>query len=109
MGCISNTSFVVLINGAASLFFKAERDLRHGFPLSPLIFLLVVEGLSRFLTDAVRRGDLSGLEVVPGLHLTHLLFVDDILLFFNGSRRDIVCLHKGTTLFKVATGMQINL
>jgi hypothetical protein len=35
--------------------------------------------------------------------------VDDILLFCNGSRRDVDYLHRGITLFKVATGMQINL
>lgn len=109
MGCISITSFVVLINGEASPFFKAERGLRQGCPLSPLIFLLVVEGLSRFLTYAVKRGDLTGLELAPSLHLTHLLFVDDILLFCNGSRRDINYLQRGITLFKVATGMKINL
>ena len=53
MGCISTASFAVLINGATSPFFKAERGLRQGCPLSPLIFLLVAEGLSRFLIDVV--------------------------------------------------------
>ena len=109
MGCISTASFAVLINGAASPFFKAERGLRQGCPLSPLIFLLVVEGLSRFLIDAIWKRDLTGLELASGLQLTHLLFVDDILLFCNGSRRDVDCLHRGITLFKVTTGMQINL
>lgn len=53
MGCISTASFAVFINGAASPFFKAERGLRQGCPLSPLIFLLVAEVLSQFLIDAV--------------------------------------------------------
>ena len=53
--CITTASFVVLINGAASHFFHAERGLRQGCRLSPLLFLLVVEGLSRAILDAKRR------------------------------------------------------
>ena len=87
-------------------FFKSR--LRQGCPLSPLIFLLVVEVLSQFLTDAARRGELTGLVLAPGINLTHLLFVNDILLFCRGTKRDIDYLHKGLTLFKIETGILIN-
>ena len=46
MSCNTTVSFSVLINGAASPFFHVERGLMQGFPLSPLLFLLVAEGLS---------------------------------------------------------------
>jgi len=42
------------------------------------------------------------------LNISHLLFVDDILIFCNGSRRDTDCLVEGLELFKRATGMLIN-
>eukprot|EP00253_Pinus_taeda_P025385 PITA_25385 len=54
MGCISNVSFAVLLNGAASPFFSSQRGLRQGCPLSPLLFLLVAEGLSRLIHNARR-------------------------------------------------------
>ena len=47
MSYISTVSFLVLINGAASPFFHAECRLRQVYPLSPLLFPLVAEGLSR--------------------------------------------------------------
>jgi len=61
MGCISNLSFAVLINGATSSFFYSQRGLRHGCPLSPLLFLLATEGLSQIILEARRRGDIKGI------------------------------------------------
>ena len=54
MSCVTTMSFSVLINGATSPFFHAERGLRQGCPLSPLLFLLVAEGLSCLLLEAHR-------------------------------------------------------
>ena len=49
------------------------------------------------------------MKLAPGITLTHLLFVDDILLFCNGTRRYIECLERGINLFKTATGMLIKI
>ena len=49
LGCIQSTSFAVLINGAPSHFFFLARGLRQDFPLSPFLFLLVAEALSRII------------------------------------------------------------
>jgi len=108
MGCISNVSYAILINGAASRFFNSQRGLRQGFPLSPLLFLLVVEGLSRLIHTARRAGKVKGIEVAINLFITHLLFVDDILLFTNGSANELVEIKGILDLFLKATGMQIN-
>lgn len=84
MSCLTTVSFAVLINGAASQFFHSERRLRQGFPLSPLLFLLVGEGLSRFLKKAHSEGDFRGIHISQVLAITYLLFVNDILIFCDG-------------------------
>ena len=42
------------------------------------------------------------------MSLTHLLFVDDVLLFIGGTRREAETLRDILLLFSKATGMQIN-
>lgn len=108
MSCITDVSYSVLLNGEATHFFTSERGLRQGCPLSPLLFLLIMEGLSRVISSARDRHHLTGIKIVDNLFLTHLLFVDDILIFLNGSIGDSTSLHGSILLFQQATGMLIN-
>ena len=85
MFSVQSVSFSVLINGSASTFFRPERGLRQGCPLAPLLFLLVVEGLSRAIIHAKDLGGLKCILIGGNVSLTHLLFVDDNILFTDGS------------------------
>jgi hypothetical protein len=105
MGCVSSTNFFVLINGSPSGFFRSSRGLRQGCPLSPLLFLLIVEGLSRILLKLVEVGRLEGVLVANGVRITHLLFVDDVILFGKGSLAEWQVFKDALDLFCNATGM----
>eukprot|EP00253_Pinus_taeda_P008490 PITA_08490 len=108
MACIMTPTFSVLINGSASHFFHSKRGLRQGCPLSPLLFLLVMEGLSRLIITAKREGSLSGLRITHECYLTHLLFVDDVLILLDGSIRDSLAFSRILQLFMKVTSMMVN-
>jgi hypothetical protein len=80
MGCLTSVNTTVLVNGTPTDFFRCHRGLRQGCPMSPMLFLLVIEALSRMINQAVETGTFKGLKVAPGIHISHLLFVDDVLI-----------------------------
>ena len=105
---LTTVSFVVLINSSTSPFFTVGRGLRQGCHLSSFLFLLVAEWLSHFILEAKALGSFKGIPISEVLYITHLLFVDDIIIFCDGSPRDIIKLKEGLLLLQVATSMVIN-
>ena len=61
-------SYAMLINGKPTEFFEADRGLRQGWPLSPLLFLLVIEGLSRILLKAKASGEVTSIKISKNLY-----------------------------------------
>ena len=108
MGCISLVNFVLLINGSPSHFFTASRGIKQGCPLSPLLFILVIEGLSILIDDARRHGLVKGIKISKHLSLTHLLFANDVILFGFGTCEEWIAFKVLLDTFCEASGMFIN-
>ena len=83
-----------MINGSPADFFGSTRGLRQGDPLSPLLFLVMMEVFNRMLKRAEDAGLIRGFQVVGsrgiGESVSHLLFTDDTILFCDANVEQIL-------------------
>ena len=111
--CISTVHFSVLVNGEATGFFPSTRGLRQGDPLSPLLFILVMETLSRLIIKATEVGFLKGIHIngsrSDDVLVSHLLFADDTLIFCKPEASQLGYLRCILVLFEVMSRLKINL
>jgi len=81
MVLVTTASCSIILNGAPSKTFKPSRGLRQGDPLSPFLFILMMEGLGRAIKAAKEEGRILGLRLTQGGDtVTHQQFVDDTML-----------------------------
>ncbi|RVW96589.1 Transposon TX1 uncharacterized 149 kDa protein [Vitis vinifera] len=83
--CLSTVRYSVMVNGSPTGFFQSSRGLRQGDPLSPYLFVVVMEAFSVLIKKAVVGGFLAPCLIRgrggEGVQISHLLFADDTLIF----------------------------
>ena len=111
--CISTVHFFVLINGTPAGFFNSSRGIRQGNPLSPLLFLLIMEVLSKLLKKTKEGGFIRGFQVGPAreesLGVSNLLYADDTILFCDACPEQLTYISRVLTCFEVVTGLRVNM
>ena len=110
--CVTSIHLLVLVNGSPEGFFGSSRGLRQGDPLSPLLFLLIMEVLSRLLKKTEEcnliRGFHVGVVNFVGMRISHLFFVDDTVLFCEASRDQLLSIRFVLSCFQAFTGLKVN-
>ncbi|RVW25910.1 putative mitochondrial protein [Vitis vinifera] len=89
-GCLSSSSFAILVNGNAKGWVKASRGLRQGDPLSPFLFTLVADVLSRLMIRAEETGITEGFLVGRDRTRVSLLQFADDTIFFSKASLDLL-------------------
>lgn len=88
----------VLINGRPSRRICHARGLRQGDPLSPFLFIVVMEVLNALISAADRQAVLTPL---PGdaIRYRASIYTDDLVIFLAPSARDFHCIRQILDLF----------
>ncbi|XP_026458825.1 uncharacterized protein LOC113359400 [Papaver somniferum] len=98
----------VLVNGGPAGYFSTSRGLRQGDPLSPVLFIIAEDVLSRALIKMVKDNKLVPTVNRNGICPTHIFFEDDMFLFYNGDKRNIKRLMKTLNEYQEASGQIIS-
>lgn len=84
--CVTTVQYKVCLNGNMVGPIILSRGLRQGDPISPYLFLLCVEGLSKALEIKANTSEINGCRISNNAPaITHLLFADDSFLFFQAT------------------------
>ncbi|XP_050211423.1 uncharacterized protein LOC126661614 [Mercurialis annua] len=106
MNCIRTPTFSVSWNGNLGEKFSSSKGLRQGDPMSPLIFVMCMDYLSKMLSNV--NNDFQYHSGCKKLNLNHLIFADDLLLFCHGDKNSIAVLNDKLKCFKETSGLSVN-
>lgn len=108
--CVSSPSFSVLINGIPKGFFKGSLGLRQGDPLSPYLFIIVVELLSKWVRKSELAGLLDGFSPRDGgPKISFIQSTDDSLFLLDTNAEYIRNLRCILLLMETVSSLKVNL
>lgn len=105
---VFSSTMSVMVNGSPTREFNMEKGLRQGYPLSPFLFVIVVEGLKLLVNKAVENGDFKGFKVNGGCFIYVIQFADDTLLVGVGSWNHLWSIKAVLKGFELLSGLGIN-
>ncbi|XP_020586152.1 uncharacterized protein LOC110028584 [Phalaenopsis equestris] len=105
---LTNNFHSIFINGSSHGFFSASRGIKQGDPLSPTIFILAFDYLSRSLNELASRKPHSLYSHRSSTLINHLAFVDDIIIFSKASKAVVKLFMQNLESFQDVSGMKLN-
>ncbi|XP_062088587.1 uncharacterized protein LOC133795153 [Humulus lupulus] len=109
MLCLKDSSYSILMNGRVQGCFTGRRGLKQGDPISPLLFVLVMEFFTRMLIHATQNRDFKFHPRCRRLKLVSLCFADDLVIFCKGNNASVQIIQQCFKDFSAASGLTANL
>ncbi|GJR05390.1 RNA-directed DNA polymerase, eukaryota [Tanacetum coccineum] len=75
--CLRSSRGSIIINGSPTEEFQFFKGLKQGDPLSPFLFILIMESLHLSFQKVVDVGMFKGIKLSPSVNLSHLFYADD--------------------------------
>ncbi|GKA69148.1 RNA-directed DNA polymerase, eukaryota, reverse transcriptase zinc-binding domain protein [Tanacetum coccineum] len=108
--CLESSRTSILVNGSPTSKFSVKHGLRHGDPLSPLLFIIVKEGLHMDLSEASHSCLIHGIKIgSSNITLLHIFYADDVVITTDWSPLDmenIICVLQVSYF---TSGLKINI
>ncbi|GKV15257.1 hypothetical protein SLEP1_g26053 [Rubroshorea leprosula] len=109
MQCLKSSMVSVLVNGSPTRQFMVSRGLWQGDPLSPFLFLIIIEGINGLASKAIQNGLLKGMEVGHGgFKVSHLQYANDTLLFGEATEENVWAMKGILRTFELVSRLKIN-
>ncbi|GKB94299.1 RNA-directed DNA polymerase, eukaryota, reverse transcriptase zinc-binding domain protein [Tanacetum coccineum] len=106
-----NSSFIALIPKIpdANMEFQFYKGLKQGDPLSPFLFILIMESLHLSFQRVVDNGMFNGIKLSSSLSISHLFYADDAVFMGQWCDGNISTLIHVLECFYRASGLRINM
>ncbi|GKE65112.1 RNA-directed DNA polymerase, eukaryota [Tanacetum coccineum] len=99
----------ILVNGSPTEEFQFYKGLKQGDPLSPFLFILVMESLHILFQRVVDVGMFTGIKLSSSLNISHLFYADDAIFIGQWNDSNIDTLVHVMECFYRVSGLRINL
>ncbi|GJV37749.1 RNA-directed DNA polymerase, eukaryota, reverse transcriptase zinc-binding domain protein [Tanacetum coccineum] len=110
MTCVRSSIFLVSLNGERFGYFKGGRGLRQGDPMSPYLFIIVMEMLNLILERKMNQTKrFTYHHRCEELKITNLCFVDDLLILSNRDVNYVSVIREALEEFSDVSGLYPNL
>lgn len=87
--CINRVAYSILLNGSVTKRIELGRGLCQGDPLSPFLFIIKNEVLTRLLNKENKEGKLHGIKVDRSdPTISHLMYADDLLVMSRVDKKE---------------------
>ncbi|GJX31581.1 RNA-directed DNA polymerase, eukaryota, reverse transcriptase zinc-binding domain protein [Tanacetum coccineum] len=107
--CLKSSRGSILINGSPTEEFQFFKGLKQGDPLSPFLFILVMECLHLSFQKVVDAGMFKGINLSQSVNLSHMFYADDAVFVGQWTDRNINTLTHVLECFYHVSGLRINM
>nr|XP_016450378.1 PREDICTED: uncharacterized protein LOC107775192 [Nicotiana tabacum] len=106
---IGNNWYSILINGQPNRFFKSSRGFKQGDPLSPTLFILAAEALSRGLNSLHTNLYFFGFGMPKwSPKINHLSYADDTIIFSSSDETSLRLVMEVLQAYESSSGQLVN-